>query len=312
MIETRTVLILGAGASIPYGYPSGSDLKNYIIGLLTNIQSHYSWIDKSNIPKEKIDNFIVKLERSDAPSIDIFLENQNNKTFTEIGKKAIVNVISDSENPYILANPTFNDGDNDHWYQYFGRKLLRGDIEEITSNISIVTFNYDRSLETYLIRALANNYGEIYDYSDSARVIDKIPIIHMYGELDPLPCQSKYGRDYGEECTVENIIKLSDNINLIHEAENLGTIDGANNFIEDSDRVYFLGLDLYNNQGNIDLLDLSSLKSKKVLATAYQLKTAERIMIKNYFIKKGCKQLNSFVGNFDQKSLVSIREYLPL
>lgn len=312
MFNVPTTLILGAGASVPYGYPVGDKLKKDIISLLNNIQHHYSWIDKSNIHKQKINNFIHKLDRSDASSIDIFLENQNNETFTEIGKKAIVNVISNCESIKKLANPDSEDDAGGHWYQYFGRRLFRGNIDEITHNIKIITFNYDRSLETYLIRSLANNNGEIYNYNESADVIDKIPIIHMYGELDPLPCQEVNGRGYGEKCSTEEIIKLSENIHLIHEAKNKGKLEIASDYIAESEKVYFLGLDLANNLDNIKLFDLTSLSlGRKILATAYGLKTAERDIINDFFIKLECASSLVSVGDFDQTSSVCIREYLP-
>jgi len=44
MIKTRTVLILGAGASMPYGYPSGKELKRIICGRLKDSESDLSRI----------------------------------------------------------------------------------------------------------------------------------------------------------------------------------------------------------------------------------------------------------------------------
>ena len=45
MIETPTVLILGAGASKPYGYPIGSELKSRIISSLKGmVEADNGWV----------------------------------------------------------------------------------------------------------------------------------------------------------------------------------------------------------------------------------------------------------------------------
>src|SRR6267378_303056 len=99
MIEKRTVLILGAGASMPYGFPSGSGLRRHIIEYLDELLS------------------------ADTTSIDVFLERRTE--FVEIGKAAIAATLIPLEStrnlfqtwtlPSVLMSQT--------WYQYFASTL---------------------------------------------------------------------------------------------------------------------------------------------------------------------------------------------
>ena len=50
-----------------------------------------------------------------------------------------------------------------------------------TNKVSFVTFNYDRSLEHFLCRSLANSFAKT--EAEAGEVISKIPIIHLHGRL---------------------------------------------------------------------------------------------------------------------------------
>ena len=85
MIEDPTVLILGAGASMPFGFPSGVMLKNEIYAILR---------DKRNMALNQLTNPTVVrnfMERLTyfSESIDTFLEHEKNKDNIELGKMAI-------------------------------------------------------------------------------------------------------------------------------------------------------------------------------------------------------------------------------
>lgn len=78
------------------------------------------------------------------------------------------------------------------WYQYFCDKLNTSFEEFDQNKISIITFNYDRSLEHSLFTALKNSYAK--NDRDCASKLKNIPIVHVYGQLGYLPWQDHIER----------------------------------------------------------------------------------------------------------------------
>ncbi len=100
MIREETIFILGAGASKPYGYPTGAELRKKIINKFRN-QYHSNTVvfEQINTFKEDLINhsesFLNKFELSSTKSIDLFLSR--NPKFMDIGKLAIKLSIYNSE-----------------------------------------------------------------------------------------------------------------------------------------------------------------------------------------------------------------------
>jgi hypothetical protein len=65
MITTPTVFILGAGASIPYGFPSGLDLVDMICGPAGDRKYIQFGVDQATA-----ESFITALRQSDQQSVD--------------------------------------------------------------------------------------------------------------------------------------------------------------------------------------------------------------------------------------------------
>ncbi len=325
MIKTPTLLILGAGASAPYGFPLGTELKaNINKDLIYYIQKHPKnhWIKDLGISENSIVRFTSSLDSSTGYSIDSFLEHQNEE-YIKIGKLSIVNQISKSESAEKLFHTEYvkDDGEiiknDDHWYSYLINRIKsHSPVEAIKDNkLEIITFNYDRSLEMFFIVTLANFYS-CKDYKESASLMQNFPILHMFGQLDhlpleiPFPGKGKSKRIYEAHPSSEDIKKISKNIKLIHEAIEDKTVSRANEMIEKADRIYFLGLDLSNNKDNLELFDLSLFKGKDVLVTAFGLENEEKNQLKKYFKPHSLKTL--VVSGSDMKSLKSIRSHMPL
>ena len=323
MIETPITLILGAGASAPYGYPVGRGLKKKIISSLHEmIKNDNGWVKEFGCPKDLIFDFAYKFQISKAPSIDSFLErNKENVNFTKIGKIAILDIISQSESESRLFKEE-EDYDImeiyeiDDWYTYLVEKLYGPNIDEIFENIRVISYNYDRSLEAFLINPL-EGYDRISSFKDAVSIMKKFQIVHMYGRLDNLPWEGNWrmGREYGDKIETDTLFDLSEEIKLIHETKELNTIDKANNFIDESKKVYFLGLDLHNNRSNIeDLLDTSLLEDKRILATAYGLEDEEIGTIERFF--KGIQGFNYPANPYytvsNKKSLQAMKTHQPL
>ena len=87
MITTPTILVLGAGASCPYGFPTARELKWQICDVFENVNKTAALFlgHKSDyMPSEFVD-FAHALTHSGQHSVDQFLEHRA-KEFMEIGK----------------------------------------------------------------------------------------------------------------------------------------------------------------------------------------------------------------------------------
>ena len=88
MIKTPTVLILGAGASIPYGFPDGRSLKlDIAINVNTKNKDFVRSITAAGYDAGELQAFGKALEGSPLMSVDAFLERRSE--FVTVGKVAI-------------------------------------------------------------------------------------------------------------------------------------------------------------------------------------------------------------------------------
>jgi hypothetical protein len=279
MIDIPTVLILGAGSSYPYDYPIGSGLKNKIIDELGRLQNSDSgWVTDLKFEEDLIKDFLNHFIPSPKSSIDSFLA-YHKEEFVHLGKISIVSAISQCE---VLGNLFSHNQKKDDWHTYLFNNIMNCPFDAINENkITFITYNYDRSLETALFYALKYSYKEAEDVDACKSILKNIPIIHMYGRLDPLTWESENGREYGEPISSENLFEMSENIKLIQEAAKEKIPSDANKLIKEAQRVYFLGLDLRRTE-NLELLDLSNLEGKEIIGTAVNLEQSEKRQIKKF------------------------------
>jgi len=209
MIDKPTTLVLGAGASMPYGYPSGAALRQRLI----DDELFSSAIQSGLLGQTDVAAFCQTFRYSGMPSIDAFLSRRgqhkaasNVATFELVGKLGIALALRKQAqfgglfHKWDEADTNQIDMD-DNWYEYLWVRLTDGVTKENLpqfgeNKLKIVTFNYDTSLEQYLFSALKNAYG-----LDDVRAMEQlanIPIHHVYGRLtfginELCPDPLKYG-----------------------------------------------------------------------------------------------------------------------
>jgi hypothetical protein len=160
LIPRPTVLILGAGASHPYGYPLGEGLVQQIIRLTGPRGDLHSHLSSNPLLEE----FHSRLAGSDVTSIDDFLES--NRDLAELGKLGIAAALT-VWGPAHDYPPTT--GQN--WYRYLWGRLHEGAATtgQFRSNrVRFVTYNYDRSLERYLAQVLENTFPDLFNRGSGA------------------------------------------------------------------------------------------------------------------------------------------------
>ena len=176
MIAIRTVLILGAGASRHCGYPLGRDLVDALCSLRGTHEID-ALPDPEWTPKFA-EEFLDRMRFFDPSSIDEFLEK--NRDDAELRKFLIARELKKHENIDLMFPPN-----NAGWYRTLFDALLTGGRPEFSKNLSIVTFNYDRSLEAYLHKVLRYRFKMNED--KASIILKELPIVHLHGILGEYP-----------------------------------------------------------------------------------------------------------------------------
>jgi len=343
MINKATVLILGAGASCPYGFPTGLQLKAHICKALLGLDTSTYDVNREmtfvndmelywalkNLPLEtdpdhinylkhepdKVDSEIKKFVRGFAEdlmlspdaSIDAFLEHHPD--YEDIGHRAIASVLLPYETQASLFDSwldkwTDSTNKEQHWYQYFFPRL-NSTLENFGNNdIAVVTFNYDRSFEYFLLRAIRAKYKGI-DWQEAKQKLRTIPIIHLYGKLGsltPSEVDSDPPVGYGGVEKIpstgtfllsrEKIDQAASCIKTINDeyAPDQPEFVKARQLISKAERVYFLGFGyleenmkrLFTEKGkdNYNLLkdqrNVQYVKDYKFYGTTYGLSIHDR------------------------------------
>jgi hypothetical protein len=103
MITTPTVLVLGAGASCPYGFPTAKQLKNRICQVFESNTPAIRLLGDNAAPTENFLQFREAFWRSGTPSVDEFL--QGRPEFLNVGKLAIAYCLIPYENEKTSSIP---------------------------------------------------------------------------------------------------------------------------------------------------------------------------------------------------------------
>lgn len=248
MIKTPTVLVLGAGASQPYGFPLGRELLFQVIQRLRPNSDLFNNLPKLGFEKEHLAAFSDQLKRSMQPSVDAFLEHR--PEFVDVGKAAIARTLMPCEyEGAVLPNPN-----KLRWYEYLFTRMGT-DVGEFEQNqLSIITFNYDRSLEYFLYLALKNSYG--LEDEEAETLVASVPIVHVHGQLGPLPFEQN-GRPFAGSASDDEVQLAAAGIRIVHEtAAEDEQFQRAHKLIGKARVLAFLGFGYH--AANVDRLKLDT------------------------------------------------------
>ncbi len=280
MIENSVVLVLGAGASKPYGFLLGRELLEKAAAD-RGLSRTLDWIADPLLKEVK--QFQDELRKSRSPSIDAFLETR--RKFEYIGKAAIAYYLVHQEHEANLFRPDI-DGD---WYRYLFDMMLSGGFDSFGNNrLSIITYNYDRSLEFALLHALQSRYGKPLD--QCVEKLRRIPIVHIHGELGGLPeleCEGPR-RPYTNKTEPRYLRVAMNGIRVVHEATpDDERFEKAQKALEDADYVIFLGFGyLAANIGRLQL-DVHCKSSTVFCGTGVGITESEAKQVLSLFPSRG-------------------------
>lgn len=294
MSYTRTVFVLGAGASCELGLPDGDALKR-IVARKVNVNDRFS--HEHTEENEKLDqiiqsymdttfNFdrtpydearnIISRGIEHEVSIDNFLKSHSdNKKMLLVGKIAIVLSILEAEkNSAIISNADLNDVRS--WHRVFFMNFFSGlsfdEALEKLNHTDFIVFNYDRCLECYLIKAFVLKYH--LDETGLFKVFDNLNVLHPYGYLGNLFERSpnRPGVDLGYQShDYYRYLEISKGIYTFNEEvekENLFLKTKA--IMTDAEKIIFLGFACHAQNMKFLRIDTTG-NLKNVYATAYKV-----------------------------------------
>lgn len=281
----KKTIILGAGASVDLDYPTGEELMKIVKGcflspkprtsqlfiksgnhrqasqkkLVSYLDYLQPTLDELQIPQNDIDLFGKLILHSHAPSIDIFLEKENNSIFNTIGKLFISLILMHHEGPQ-----------KNSWYDLILRKFYTHEKDFDFSGINFITFNYDRSLESILFEYIFQYYklkiidSENQAYQMAKQMFKTLKFIHMYGSFAPtifdyLDQYENYKNNYTQYGTYRNQVELNNpfiDLKLTDSLKRINTIFGGNfddqkerlifETLKESSEIYFIGLGFHD------------------------------------------------------------------
>jgi hypothetical protein len=225
MIHSPITLVLGAGASHPYGYPLGSELRDLLVAPVPDLSA---LVSITGIPKADIDSFAKEFLQSNLSSIDVFLERR--PKLAKIGRTLIAAVILRHDAHLIHGD----------WYSYLWNQMTRGapTLDDFRNNkLSVITFNYDTSFERFMVNSLRAAYDVTLDRARDA--FATVKLIHVHGQV---PFALDANSLVPSEVSASGLAIYRDKIVTLHEGQDDSeAFVMARGLMRDASHVVFLG-----------------------------------------------------------------------
>ena len=253
MIRRETLLILGAGASNPYGFPTGGTLSSFLSGFSPGaIDSLY--LKALDASEDALVDFAARFNGSGQYSIDSFLVKISDRvpSVFKLGTGLIAAHISQFELDSALLNPP---APVDDWYRLLWNAIsgdVNSDWPQLAENkLKIVTFNYDRSLERFLFSKAKASWD--LSNEEAAVVLSYFPIYHVHGSLGALAHTSEgLTGEYRPLHNADEVQTAASSLRLMYEDREHRCPEHVGEWIIAAKQICFLGFG-FDNQ-NIDRL----------------------------------------------------------
>jgi hypothetical protein len=243
MIGVPTALIVGAGASKPYGLPSGSDLlrlagelsrRDELYGILNTVSPNYRG------GATDLDNCLDDLKKYRGPSIDAFLENQ--PKHRELGHQLIAGLMGHAV--LGLASKRGVAAKED-WMGYVIERMREGastfdDFLQGNRSLFFITFNFDSLIEN----RLREEAQGIYNVGNDSEIAQRIRVVHVHGRI-PGP-EGAFSPGW--------VRAAANDIKVIHDELEPDVITEARNIIKRARIICFLGF--HYRKENLETLGL--------------------------------------------------------
>ncbi|WP_156363171.1 hypothetical protein [Brevundimonas sp. Leaf168] len=279
MLRPSTTFVLGAAFSADLGLPLGEGLKLKLVEVLPKNHGEggnekLRWLLGQHGNPEWFDaSRTLRAALPYAASIDNLVEHhQHDHVLVQVAKWSIACAIALEEQRSAIgskpAGRALEAGNSSVYHQLF-RLIVAGvsrrNLDEAFKRLQVITFNYDRTLEAFLVRALAAHSGLSTEAAEE--VVSHATILHAYGALG----QDENGnapRQFTEVQSSDGIEQLARGIRTFSEKVQSGESDLLRHIVRDSERLIFLGC-AYHKQ-NLNLIaPQAQLLADEVYGTVY-------------------------------------------
>jgi hypothetical protein len=312
VLQSKTLFIVGAGASFELGLPVGDKLKDDIASLL-DIRFPDGWHQKSG--DYQITEVLRTIARNDeslrgdinpflhqawrirdalptAISIDNLLDaHRGDRLIETCGKLGIAKAILEAERrskisdlgrigkEYSLSNLAAT------WYiplfQMMTENVRKSDVAQVADRLSFIIFNYDRCLEHFIPYALSIYYG--ISLPEAEEITARMTFIHPYGQVGYLPWQRRkpalaFGADQYPLQDIAEEIKTF--------AEGLRTpklVDEIREAVQEAEAVVFMGFAYHPI--NMQVIATKAELTRKIFGTTYGLSKADEAVVKDDILR---------------------------
>lgn len=336
MIRSKTTLVIGAGASCEIEMPDGREMLSKIAqgfdftrlgGELQTrdmqmLATHFDkFARRIGSKREDLMRAGMKIRTSArvGSSIDSILEQHNqDQLVMAAGKLAIIYYTLQAEARSPLQLEPREQGDlplrgTENWLFQLGRLITSGvprnKAEQCFDNLSIICFNYDRSIQHYLPYVVAMAFGM--DLIEARQLVGaKLNIVHPYGNAGRLPWQPGESPDvdWGNEepWNLQNLVKeiytASDRMN------NRTFVTGLHSALAGSKKIAFLGFGF--DPQNVDFLfDYSLSHDPDVLAAVTGLEEPTKNAIYRMLKRRTGIEDDGLISVLDMRCFQFMRDY---
>lgn len=306
LFKPKTLFIIGAGASIDFGMPLGTDLAAQMQsgarfefdhgGQLVSGDKAAYWALRRHYPKNEDLNLVLRGMREisngivTADSIDTFIDRyEHDDGVRQAGKFLIAYYILKAERASLLKHR--RDGQFDDYALNLGslsklwvtpfRSMLFSDLKKagptkLSDSLRVISFNYDRCLERFLQEAFRQGFGQT--TQEAAEIVRSLDIFHPYGSLGRLP-PADFGTGAGEVAFGQaldevDLRAISAGLLTFTEQLNSRDMERCGQMVGWAERIVFLGFGFH--PANMRLLGSAFPHSPDIYSTGIGISQQER------------------------------------
>jgi hypothetical protein len=263
LLTRRVVLVLGAGASAPYGFPTGKKLWESLKGWAASHPHTIVSLKNAGFDEELAREFLEAVRLTNKyRTVDHFLEAMTN--FREIGAFSIVSILAPLERQEALFQ-------NSNWYEdFFDGIGFENDECAQVENLSIVTFNYERSLEHFLHKNIRVNTPFARRGLALSRLA-KLKIVHAHGDF----AEYTYPNYSHDGSNVRALLTMAERLRLVADTiEDTANFQQAQALVAAAETIIFLGFG-YDPRTVSRLFAKSDASKQRAAGTALHLNSEE-------------------------------------
>lgn len=300
MLKSKTVFVVGAGASFEANLPTGEQLKQQVAALVDIRVGHRGQTSGDADIWQAILRSCNGGDTSDykkhcrqiaenlptAASIDNYVHAfKGDEKFELVAKLGIAKAILEAEAGSLFSG---HPGDpwnfkqsscEKSWYTQFFRLMCEGitrdDVDNIFYNLRIVCFNYDRCIEVFLSKTLERFFK--IDPKKARDLVAQVDIVHPYGTV---------GKEWDRGSSMfgserPDILEAANSIRTFTQGiQYQSTSMKIKEYIKEAESVVFMGFAFHNI--NMELLhSKEAMSCRRVFGTTLGMSNADQTVIGN-------------------------------